>query len=68
MICSLDGCERRVRPHNVAMRCARCKGVFCDAHRTGVAHNCTFEADRDHSDKIAIERLACKASSLAERV
>lgn len=65
MICALDGCGARVRPHNVAMRCARCKGVFCDAHRTGVSHGCTFDAK---DDEAAVERLACKSSSLAERV
>ena len=59
MICDMEGCTKKPKPHNVVMRCSRCKGIFCDAHRTSVSHNCEVTAEERKKQKLDFERMRC---------
>lgn len=55
----MEGCTKKSKPHNVVMKCSRCKGIYCDLHRTSVSHNCEVTLEERKKQVIECEKLRC---------
>ena len=59
--CECNGCNKKLNLCNI--RC-KCDKYFCNSHRYSIEHNCEYDYNKEHADKLKHQLIKIESDKI----